>query len=112
MMRPRGVQRTSTFSLWPYTRRVSQPLKTPPRARSIEDTAALEVAVQLAEAIRAAEARIIALEATHAEMRAATVDVRYYAAIELPALAEQVNAASVRAQRAEAALARARRRKC
>ena len=112
----RGLRQNSSFSVWPYPRKVVQPKSTsggaetsrrvPVGARRTTDTALLEVAVELAEAIRAAEARISALEAQNAEMRAAYVDVRYYVAIELPALAEQVNAANVRAQRAEAALAR------
>ena len=64
---------------------------------------ALELAVEMAEAIRLAEARISALEAQNGEMRAQNADLRNYVTNEIPALRLRAEAAAERAERAEAA---------
>jgi hypothetical protein len=65
---------------------------------------ALELAVEMAEAIRLAEARISALEAQNVEMRAQNAEMRNYVTNELPALRLRAEAAAERAERAEAAM--------
>jgi hypothetical protein len=65
---------------------------------------ALELAVEMAEAIRLAEARITALEAQNVEMRAQNAEMRTYVTNELPALRLRAEAAADRAERAEAAM--------
>ena len=65
---------------------------------------ALELAVEMAEAIRLAEARISALEAQNVEMRAQNAELRNYVTNEIPALRLRAEAAAERAERAEAAM--------
>jgi chromosome segregation ATPase len=65
---------------------------------------ALELAVEMAEAIRLAEARISALEAQNVEMRAQNAELRNYVTNEIPALRQRAEAAAERAERAEAAM--------
>lgn len=64
----------------------------------------LELAVEMAEAIRLAEARITALEAQNVEMRAQNAEMRTYVTNEIPALRLRAEAAADRAERAEAAM--------
>ena len=68
------------------------------------DCDALELAVEMAEAIRLAEARISALEAQNVEMRAQNAELRNYVTNEIPALRLRAEAAAERAERAEAAM--------
>jgi chromosome segregation ATPase len=65
---------------------------------------ALELAVEMAEAIRLAEARITALEAQNVEMRAQNAELRTYVTNEIPALRLRAEAAAERAERAETAM--------
>jgi hypothetical protein len=65
---------------------------------------ALELAVEMAEAIRLAEARISAIEAQNVEMRAQNAELRNYVTNEIPALRLRAEAAAERAERAEAAM--------
>ena len=65
---------------------------------------ALELAVEMAEAIRLAEARLSALEAQNVEMRAQNAELRNYVTNEIPALRLRAEAAAERAERAEAAM--------
>ena len=65
---------------------------------------ALELAVEMAEAIRLAEARISALEAQNVEMRAQNAELRNYVTNAIPALRLRAEAAAERAERAEAAM--------
>jgi hypothetical protein len=60
---------------------------------------ALELAVEMAEAIRLAEARISALEAQNVEMRAQNAELRNYVTNEIPALRLRAEAAAERAER-------------
>src|SRR5215204_6766780 len=55
---------------------------------------ALELAVEMAEAIRLAEARISALEAQNVEMRAQNAELRNYVTNEIPALRLRAEAAA------------------
>jgi hypothetical protein len=91
----------------------AQPEAEAPDRRATEDFSedldadcvdALELAVEMAEAIRLAEARITALEAQNVEMRAQNAELRTYVTNEIPALRQRAEAAAERAERAETAM--------